>query len=144
MDKNIIDGMKKEGKPFRNLMIMSYALTILMPLSIFLMNNTKYNDKDIILSIVVWFMFGVFGLYGWLYAIKYRVEINKEKIILKTLFREERINICDIEKYTCNRYKKSAFYQFDLFIKNKRIVVNTRYKEELERILKDNKIYQIP
>ena len=48
-----------------------------------------------------------------------------------------------IEEYTCNRYNKSVFYQFNLFIKGKKILVNTRYKEEFEKILEDNKIYQI-
>ena len=66
-----------------------------------------------------------------------------DKILLKTLFRRVELNICDIEEYTCNRYNKSVFYQFNLFIKEKKILVNTRYKEEFEKILEDNKIYQI-
>lgn len=143
MDEKIIDGMKKEGKPFRNIMIFGYIMSILMPISICLMNNEKYSDRDIFLFAIVWFMFGTIGLYGWLYAIKYRVEFNGEKVYLKTLFKRIELNIYDIEKYTCNRYRKSVFYQFNLFIKGKKVLINTRHKDELEKILKDKKIEQI-
>ena len=142
MEKRIIDGMKNEGKPFRNLMIFSYVLTVLMPLFIYLMNNCKYS-RDMLWLAIAWFLFGTFGLYGWLYAIKYKVEFNDEKVYLKTLFKKIEFNICDVEKYICNRYRKSVFYQFRLFIKGKKILINTRYKDEFEKILKDNKIEQI-
>ena len=85
----------------------------------------------------------MFGFYVWLYAIKYNLKINKEKIVLRTLFRKVEINICNIEKYTCKRYRKSVFYQFNLFIKDKRILVNTRYKDEFIKILEENNIEQI-
>lgn len=142
MEKGIIDGMKNEGKPFRNLMIFSYVLTVLMPLFTYLMNNCKYS-RDMLWLAIAWFLFGTFGLYGWLYAIKYKVEFNEEKVYLKTLFKKIEFNIRDVEKYICNRYRKSVFYQFRLFIKGKKILINTRYKDEFEKILKDNKIEQI-
>lgn len=143
MDKQIIDGMKKEGKPFRNIMLFGYIFTIIMPTTICLMNNDRFGNKDIILFAIAWFLVGTFGLYGWLYAVKYRVEFNDEKIHLKTLFKKIELNIDDIEKYTCNRYRKSVFYQFNLFIKGKKILINTRYKDEFEKILKDKKIEQL-
>ena len=143
MDIRIIDGMKKEGKPFRNIMLFGYIFAILMPLSIYLMNNYKYSDKDIILFAIAGVMFGTIGLYGWLYSIKYRLEFDNEKVYLKTLFRKIELNIGDIEKYACNRYRKSVFYQFNLFIKDKKVLINTRYKDEFEKVLKDNKIEQI-
>ena len=143
MDIRIIDGMKKEGKPFRNIMLFGYIFAILMPLSIYLMNNDKYSDKDIILFAIAGVMFGTIGLYGWLYSIKYRLEFDNEKVYLKTLFRKIELNIGDIEKFACNRYRKSVFYQFNLFIKDKKVLINTRYKDEFEKVLKDNKIEQI-
>lgn len=127
MDNRIIDGMKKEGKLFRNIMLLGYIFAILMPMSIYLMNNDKYIDKDIILFAIAWVMFGTIGLYGWLYAIKYRVEYDNERIYLKTLFKKIELNLCDVKKYTCNRYRKSVFYQFNLFIKGKKVLINTRY-----------------
>ena len=143
MGRQIIDGMKKEGKPFRNVMIFGYLLTILMPVSIYFINNVKYSDKEIFLFAFAWFMLGSLGLYGWIYAVKYRIEFNDEKVYLKTLFSKMELNICDIEKYTCNRYRKSVFYQFNLFIKGKKVLINTRYKDELEIILRNNKVEQI-
>jgi len=143
MNNKITDGMRKEGKPFRNIMLFGYIFAILMPISIYLMNSDKYSDKDIILFAITGVMFGTIGLYGWLYAVKYKVEVNEKKIHLKTLFGQVELNICDIEKYTCNRYKKSVFYQFNLFAKGKKVLVNTRYNKEFEAILRDNQIEQI-
>ena len=143
MNNKIIDGMRKEGKPFRNIMSFGYIFAILMPLSIYLMNNDKYSDKDIILFAITGVMFGTIGLYGWLYSMKYRLEFDSEKVYLKTLFRKIELNICDVKKYTCNRYRKSVFYQFNLFINNRKVLINTRYRDEFEKILKDKKIEQI-
>ena len=142
MYKHIIDEMKKEGKLFRNLMIFGYILAVLIPVGVYLTNDGKYTESDVILFIVTFFLFGTIGLYGWLYAIKYKLEVNEEKLILKTLFKKVEINICDITNYACKRYGKSLFYQFELFLKNKRVLVNTRYKEEFEKLLRDNKIEQ--
>jgi len=36
-----------------------------------------------------------------------------------------------------------VFYQFNLFINDKKILINTRYKDEFEKVLKDYKIEQI-
>lgn len=143
MNNKIIDGMRKEGKPFRNIMLFGYIFSILMPLSIYLMNNDKYSDKDMILFAIAGIMFGTIGLYGWLYSMKYRLEFDSEKVYLKTLFRKIELNIGDVKKYTCNRYRKSVFYQFNLFINNRKVLINTRYKDEFEKVLKDNKIEQI-
>ena len=49
----------------------------------------------------------------------------------------------DIYKYTCNRYNKSEFYQFNLFTKDKKILINTRYKEELIKLFTDKGIEQM-
>lgn len=35
LDNKIIDKMKKEGRPFRNIMLFGYIFAILMPLFIF-------------------------------------------------------------------------------------------------------------
>lgn len=110
MNNKIIDGMRKERKPFRNIMLFGYIFAILMPLSIYLINNDKYSGKDIILFAIAGIMFGTIGLYGWIYSIKYRLEFDNEKVYLKTLFRKNEFNICDVKKYTCRRYRKSVFY----------------------------------
>lgn len=71
------------------------------------------------------------------------MEFDNEKVFLKTLFKKIEFNICDVQKYTCNRYRKSVFYQFNLFIKDKKILINTRYKDEFEKVLNDKKIEKI-
>ena len=141
MDNKIIDGMKKEGKSFLRLAIFA---TILFALTFIYMyvNEKNFQDKVVLSMLMVYSMFSLLGLYGWLYSIKYRLEIDNEKVYLKTLFRTIKLNICDIKKYTCNRYRKSVFYQFNLFIKDKKVLINTRYKEEFESILSANEIIQ--
>lgn len=142
MSNKLIDGMKKEGKPFKYVMIFGYIFSILMPLSNYLIKNEKYSDKNMLSIFLICFMFGTIGLYGWLYSSKYKIEFDSKKISLKTLFKKIELNVCDIDKYTCNRYRKSVFYQFILFIKDKKVLINTRYKDEFEKVLKDNKIEQ--
>ena len=143
MDKQMIDGMKKEGKPFRNIMIFCYIFSIIMPTGIYFMKDSGFSNKDLILLVIFWLLLGTYSLYGWLYAIKYKLEFNDEKVHLKTLFKKNELDICDIEKYTCKRYRKTVFYQFNLFIKGKKVLINTRYKDEFEKILKDHNIERI-
>lgn len=142
MNDKIIDGMKKEGKPFKYVMIFGYVFAILMLLSNYFIFDVKYSDADILKIFIICLMVGTFGLYGWLYALTYKVEFNDDKVYLRTLFKKIELNIIDIEKYTVKRYRKSVFYQFHLFINGKKILINTRYKDEFENILKSKGISQ--
>ena len=142
VNKTIIDGMKKESRIPRNIMFFGYILVVLTFVYMYV-NNKSFCDKEVITMFLACFMVGTIGLYGWLYAVKYRVEFNDKEICLTTLFVKVELNICDIEKYTCIRYKKSVFYQFNLFAKGKKVLVNTRHKKELEDILRYNHIEQI-
>ena len=136
----IVDGMKNEGKLFKFITIFGFILSCLMPLAIYWTNDESYDNTDIVLYAVVFFIMGLVGLYGWLYSIKYRIEITDEKIKLKTLFRKIEIDIVDVKKYSCSQYRKSVFYQFKLYINNKNIVISTRYVNELKAILEKNGI----
>ena len=140
MNDKIIDGMKKEGKPFKYVMIFGYVFAILMLLSNYFIFVEKYSDADILKIFIIYLMFGTFGLYEWLYAVTYKVEFTDDKVYLRTLFKKIELNIIDIEKYTVKRYRKSVFYQFHLFINGKKILINTRYKDEFENILKSKGI----
>ena len=132
--KMIEDGMKKESKLSLILIILGYGVTILILLC-WLFGLEEENIKAIIMLCIFQFMLGTFGLYSWLYAIKYKLEFDNEKIHLKTLFRKIELNVKDIEKYTIKRYRKSEFFQFNLFIKDKKVLINTRYKDEFIKIL---------
>lgn len=142
MNNKIIDGMRKESAIPRNIMIFAYTL-VLSTFGYMYVNNKSFFDKDILTMFLVSFVSGTMCLYGWLYALKYRVEFDDEKVKLKTLFRKIELNICDIEKYTCSRYRKSVFYQFVLYAKDKKVLINTRFVDEFDRILKYNKIEKI-
>lgn len=142
MNKNIIDRMKNEGKPFRNTMIIGYILAVMFPLAIIISNNDKYTYSDIISFVIAFFIIGSIGLYGWLYAIKYRLKITKDKLFLKTLFKKININMEEINYYNCKRYRKSVFYQFRLYTSKKKFLVSTRYKDEFKKVLYDNKIIE--
>lgn len=136
----VIDSMVKESKIWKTPMIIFYVLATIFP-CVLIWNEIKITE--FVLCEVFLILLGSYFLYGYLFSYKYRLIVSNEKIVLKTLFRKIEINICNIEKYTCKRYRKSVFYQFRLFIKDKHILVNTRYKEEFESILKDNSIEQI-
>ena len=140
MDKHIIDGMKNESKPARNLTIFLYIMTFLAPFIACYMFEQEYTVIEIVLFTLFWFMLASFCLYGWLYVILYRVEITEKNIKLKTLFTKLELNISEIEKYSYARYKKSVFYQFLLFYNNKKVLINTRYKDEFIEILENNNI----
>lgn len=130
------DNMKKESKKFILLIIICYAFSIIMPIAIILTKNEFFQKLDIILISLFCFMIGSILLYCWLYAIRYSVEVTEEKVILKTLFRKVDIDFKNITDYSNNRYKKSVFYQFRLFTKDKTVLVNIRYRNEFIEILK--------
>ena len=134
MDRHIVDTMKKESKWFFFLMLFGYVILALIFVGMKI-NDTDWDDN--IVQIALGFFAGSFGLYGWLYGITYKIEISQEKVLIKTLFRRFNINIADIETYTCERYRKSAFYQFNLFTKDKHFLLNTRYKQEFMDILQN-------
>ena len=73
MDKLIIDGMEKESKVSMYLMVIGYIFAVLI-----LLISYKSKDKDDVLLAIMWFIIGTFGLYTWLCAIKYKIEINSK------------------------------------------------------------------
>jgi len=84
MNNKIIDGMKKEGRYFLYLMLIGYIGYILIPLCLYITKSDKITDKGLIILLTSGFLFGTYGLFAWLYAIKYRVEFDNEKVCLKT------------------------------------------------------------
>lgn len=139
MDKHIIDGMKKEAKDGIVVMIFCYFLFVSSILSFFISDG--FTAKEIILMSIFYFAGGSLGLYCFIYGMRYKLEITEEKVKLTTLFKKIEINIKDIAYYTYKRYsKKSVFYNFALYTKDKKIIVSTRYKDEFLQILKDSNI----
>ena len=134
------DNMKKESKAWKNPMTIFFVLAVLFPL-VLIWNNIK--TAEFILGEVFFILVGCYFLYGYLYAYKYKVIVTNEKIVLKTLFKSVEVQFKDIKNYTCKRYRKSEFYQFLVFCKEKKILINTRYKDDLEKLLKNNEFNNI-
>ena len=139
MDKYIVDGMKKEAKWYIFLTFFGYIVSILSFVNAYIQDKSL-TDESHLLIFIFGLLFGSIGLYGWLYSFKYSLEITEEKILLKTLFGKKGIHFKDIIYYTCSRYRKSVFYQFNLFTEEKKILINTRYREDLETMLKNKNI----
>lgn len=139
MNKHIVDRMKKEAKDGIVIMILGYFLFVSSILSYYM--NDVFTVKQEILISACCFAGGSLGLYCFIYGMRYKLEITEEKVKLTTLFKKIEINIKDIAYYTYKRYsKKSVFYNFELYTKDKKIIVSTRYKDEFLQILKDNNI----
>ena len=129
------DDMKKEGRPFKMTMMGGYVLTILSPLSVLLSSYINYTKKEVLIITLAYFLIGTFGLYGWLYSKTYEVKFNREEIVVKSLLKRTDIQIKEITQYTCQRYRKSVFYQFSILTNGKKIVVNTRHVNELKDMI---------
>jgi len=130
----INDDMVKESKIWKRPMIMFFVIAALSPLSLIW---EKMKTTDFISIEVFYILIGCFFLYEYLYSYKYKVVVNNEKIVLKTLFRCVEIQFKDIKTYNCKRYRKSKFYQFFIFFEKKKILIYTRYKDDFEKILKN-------
>lgn len=140
MNNKIIDGMKKESKLYRNFLI--FLIILIIGELIFILTD-KQTIKDTLIIILFYFFCSLIFFYGWLYNAKYKIEIDESKICLKTLFTKIELNMSDIKNFSCKRYLKSAFYQFYLYTKNKKVLVYTRYRDEFIQILRENNIKQI-
>ena len=134
MEDRITDGMKKEAKIARNITIFCCVLVALTFVYMYV-NGKSIHDKEVATMFFVYFMFGTVALYGWIYARTYRVEFDGQTIACKTVFRKMQVHIGDIEKYTCKQYRKSVFYLFIFYTKDKRYQIYTRHKDALEAIL---------
>ena len=135
MDEIILsDSMKQESKIYLVPMILCFVLAISWPI-VAIVRDFSY--KELIIGTVGFVLFACVSLYGFLYAIKYRVTITKDKIQLKTLFKTVILNISDVKEFHYKRYMKSAFYQFRIFYFDKKVLINTRYHEEFAKILKE-------
>lgn len=146
MNTQITDDMKKESKVGKSIAIFGYSFSILTPLSIlmskWIFDTGEYTSQDCLLFFLAFFLLGSIGLYCWLYAIKYRLVITETRISVRTLFRTFQIDISEITRYTCKRYNKSVFYQFTFFTKKGRLMISTRYRDELISLLVKNNIHK--
>lgn len=129
------DDMVKESKRWKLPTILFFILAVLFPLGLI------WNDiptVEVILGEVSFLLIACYFLYGYLYTFNYKVIVTDEKIMLKTLFNNSEISLKDIQSYDYTRYRKSEFYQFRIFFNGKKILIHTRYCDDLEKLLKRN------
>ena len=138
MDNNILinDNLKKESTVLRNFSILFFALSILFPLGLI------WNDIETIYFIIEEAFFLVVTIvFFWNFMVlyKYNLIVTKNRIILTTLIKKNlEIELKEVKSYTCKAFWKRGFYLFTLSLKDKNTSVVTRFKNELEEILKWN------
>lgn len=96
MDIKITDGMKKEGKIYKYITIFAILLFLLTFLDVYV-NNKSFNNKTVMSMLIIYGMFIIVGLYGWLYTAKYKIDISNTNVKLKTLFKKEDISLYDVK-----------------------------------------------
>ena len=131
-----VDNMKKESRLCFYPMIIFFSFSILCPIGVKLVPQSDgFSSGDLIAIVISYLLIACFFLYCYLYAIKYQVTVTQESVFLKTLFGSKRIYLSEIESYTCKRYRKSEFYQYNITYRGKRILINIRHYNEFDKIL---------
>ena len=137
MDIIFKDDMVKESKTWKNPMLLFFVLAVLFPLTL-IWNNIKITEfiLEEVFFLIVAEKGAVIPQYKTVGAAGADIcAFVNEKIVLKTLFKNVEVQFKDIKTYNCKRYRKSEFYQFLVFCKEKKILINTRYKDDLEKLL---------
>lgn len=137
MKEYIEDRMKKEIIIPLVLAIGCYFLFALSLFNIF-QQNENWREGETLITLPMYFLFGTFGVFYSIDIAMYRVKINKEKIIIKSLFRKKEVNICEVKKYSYTWNKVYKIHQYTLFMGNKKVMLNSHYKNEIEQILNEN------
>lgn len=129
---SITDSFEKESKFWKFPMIVFVILACLCPLSL-IMEETKIQEfivqESFFLLAVVYF------LYAFCWAKNYHVLVFDNRIIIKTLFKRKEIGIGEVTSYSCKKYRKTVFYQFELHTGKSKTILYTRFKDDFEKIL---------
>lgn len=139
MDEIILtDDMKKESRIWLTPMILCFFLSIIYPILMkFVYQGSDVSDWELILLFLIFMLLALFSLFAYLYAIKYKVAVTADRMVLKTLFKNIQFNLADIKEYHYKRYMKSVFYQFTIYYLDRKVLINTRYYNELDNLLRD-------
>ena len=139
-DTIISDNMKKESKVVLSIMILFFVLTVGLPIVSVIHFDYFHQDfplLDVIIGDLVFFIVACLLLFGFIYTIKYNVTIIKKQIQLKTISKNVIINVADIKEYTYKVTTTSGLNRFKIFYLDKKIIINTRYHEILDKMLKE-------
>ena len=139
-DTIISDNMKKESKVVLSIMILFFVLTVGLPIVAVIHFDYFHQDFPLLEAIIgdlVFFIVACLLLFGFIYTIKYNVTITKKQIQLKTISKNVIINVADIKEYTYKVTTTSGLNRFKIFYLDKKIIINTRYHEILDKMLKE-------
>lgn len=147
MEKNkvlINDNYKKESW----LPILGFIATLIASLRILLFDiigiysfyESAMGKKQAITIFVIFCVLALHALYLLIAIMSYKLEVTEDKIYLRSLFKKSEYNFNDSEICRYKRHRNTSLYRFSLKSENDEILVTTRYKEELLKILEKHNI----
>ncbi len=146
MEPIIKDDEKKESKIVKIIMICVFALLLIAVSICLIFNYLEFEGfmtfKDLVLSkeFIIFFLFALFCLYAYIYAVKYKVEIYEDKVFVSSLFGKSEIYFKDISEWEANKYALSNLFIIKVYLlNNKKKTVCTRYINEFKAILDEYK-----
>jgi len=141
---NIIfkDNMKRDSKFFLAFIIFALILIIANIVGYYV-GPLNYSHKDFIKTMILFSSVALFGILGSIETGMYSIEVTKNQIKLRTMFRRVELDFLNISHYTYKRYLKSSYYQFRFYTQNtkfKSLLVNTHYPEKMIAILNSRNV----
>lgn len=142
--KLITDDLKQEGKIYRNLMIIAYALAIIYPMGGFASNaivgNNGFETRDLVICSIFLFAFGSVELFCWIITMRYRLTVKEDAFIIRVLSGQKEIPVKNVVGFSHKTAKKLCYFR--LYTNEGYHLVVTRYANELLEFLNEKGIGQ--
>lgn len=149
MDNAIITDNMKEAKSVTfKITVFCYLLSVVYPLGAYFVAKGKFSNADILKAFLVFFIVGSYALYLTLGAIKYKLVVTSDKLIIKNLIKTYNIKLCDIERFEFKLSKRTGLWVFCLYVKRteggarkkyNKYFVWTRYFEKFIEVINNSK-----
>lgn len=131
----IVDNLKKESKTSFIWMIVCFIFDILIPVEYIF---GRINIIFFVLSELILILVSIFLLIDVIRKCNYKLFVNNEKIVLKTLTKRYEVRFDEINAYICINSPKGELFGFGIYYKEKKLLIYTRCKNSLEKLLKEN------
>ena len=132
----IEDSFKKEAKPFVFAGI-AFSFYAMISIIVLVVDDREISREIATRLSMISLPACILAWYTYFWYSKYTLTIAHDQAIVKTLFGEHIVYLRDVVSYSCKKIRKQEWYQFELFIQNKRIKVRTHYKDKLIGILEN-------
>lgn len=129
------DRFTKESKRFVMPLIVftSYAILSLIVLLV----DKRASMKEIAKISMLSFPIAAYFWFSWLAAIRYKLIILQDQIIVITLFRKYAISMCNVVSYALKERQEMGITYFTLYAKDTKVTIMTHFKEDLARLFED-------